>query len=79
MSSSQDKNLPASEQKLRKTRRDGQAARSRDLSHLAILGMGGVCMLVLAPYLFEHLQRAMGQQLVLWHRFRSRSVNSKRN
>ena len=64
MSSSQDKNLPASEQKLRKTRRDGQAARSRDLSHLAILGMGGVCMLVLAPYLFEHLQRAMGQQLV---------------
>ena len=64
MSSSQDKNLPASEQKLRKTRRDGQAARSRDLSHLAILGMGSVCMLVLAPYLFEHLQRAMGQQLV---------------
>ena len=64
MSSSQDKNLPASEQKLRKTRRDGQAARSRDLSHLAILGMGAVCMLVLAPYLFEHLQRAMGQQLV---------------
>ena len=64
MSSSQDKNLPASEQKLRKTRRDGQAARSRDLSHLAILGMGSVCMLVLAPFLFEHLQRAMGQQLV---------------
>ncbi len=64
MSSSQDKNLPASEQKLRKTRRDGQAARSRDLSHLAILGMGSVCMLVLSPYLLEHLQRALAQQLV---------------
>ncbi len=64
MSSSQDKNLPATEQKLRKTRQGGEAARSRDLSHLAILGMGGVCMLVLAPYLFEHLQRAMAQQLV---------------
>lgn len=40
MSSSQDKNLPATERKLQKARSDGQAARSRDLSHLAILGMG---------------------------------------
>ena len=64
MSSSQDKNLPASEQKLRKTRRDGQAARSRDLSHLAILGMGAVSLVVLAPSLLEQLQRALAQQLV---------------
>jgi len=64
MQSSQDKDLPATERKLQKARTDGQAARSRDLSHLAILGTGAVCMLALAPTLSEHLQLAMGQQLV---------------
>ena len=64
MSSSQDKNLPATERKLQKARSDGQAARSRDLSHLAILGMGAAALLVLAPYLMEHLRQLMGQQLV---------------
>ncbi|WP_287740238.1 EscU/YscU/HrcU family type III secretion system export apparatus switch protein [Diaphorobacter sp.] len=63
MSSSQDKNLPATERKLQKARSDGQAARSRDLSHLAILGMGALTLLVLAPWFVEYLQRAMRQQL----------------
>ena len=63
MESSQDKDLPASERKLQKARTDGQAARSRDLSHLAILGTGAVCMLALAPDLFEHLELAMAQAL----------------
>lgn len=63
MSSSQDKNLPATERKLQKARSDGQAARSRDLSHLAILGMGALALLVLAPWFMEYLQRAMRQQL----------------
>ena len=63
MDSSQDKDLPASERKLQKARTDGQAARSRDLSHLAILGTGAVCMLAMAPDLFEHMQLAMGQAL----------------
>ena len=63
MESSQDKDLPASERKLQKARTDGQAARSRDLSHLAILGTGAVCMYALAPDLFEHLQLAMSQAL----------------
>lgn len=49
MSSSQDKNLPATARKLQKARDDGQTARSRDLSHLAILGVGAVALLVLAP------------------------------
>ena len=40
MDSSQDKNLPATARKLQKARSDGQTARSRDLSHLAILGVG---------------------------------------
>ena len=64
MESSQEKSLPASERKLQKARTDGQGARSRDLSHLAILGAGGGAMLVLAPTLMEHLQQAMGHQLV---------------
>ncbi|WP_313077285.1 EscU/YscU/HrcU family type III secretion system export apparatus switch protein [Melaminivora sp.] len=64
MSSSQDKNLPATERKLQKTRQDGQAARSRDLSHLAILGVGALALLVLLPWFTEYLERALRQSLV---------------
>lgn len=63
MESSQEKSLPASERKLQKSREDGQGARSRDLSHLAILGVGAVCLLALAPQLMAHLQLAMSRQL----------------
>ena len=63
MSSSQDKSLPATEQKLRQARKEGQASRSRDLSHIAILGMGAASVLWLTPYLIEHLQRALAKQL----------------
>jgi flagellar biosynthetic protein FlhB len=62
-SSSQDRNLPASQRKLNKARDDGQVARSNDLSHLAVLGAGAVAILALAPYLFEHLKLALIQQL----------------
>ncbi len=64
MSSSQDKNLPATERKLQKARQDGQAARSRDLSHLAILGVGALALLLLAPWFVEYLERALRQSLV---------------
>jgi flagellar biosynthetic protein FlhB len=64
MESSQERNLPATERKLQQARTDGQAARSRDLSHLAILGTGALVMLGLAPLLMDQLQRGMGQQLV---------------
>jgi flagellar biosynthesis protein FlhB len=64
MESSQDRNLPATERKLQKARTDGQAARSRDLSHLAILGMGAASMLVLAPMLMERMQLEMSHQFV---------------
>jgi len=63
MESSQEKSLPATERKLQKAREDGQGARSRDLSHLAVLGAGAACVLVLAPHLMEQLQRALSQQL----------------
>ena len=62
MDSSQDKNLPATERKLQKTRQDGQGARSRDLSHLAILGVGAAAMLAGTQPLITHMQLAISQQ-----------------
>ena len=63
MESSQDKNLPATERKLQKTRKDGQAARSRDLGHLAIMGVGALVMLAGGPTLVRHMHEAMARQL----------------
>jgi flagellar biosynthetic protein FlhB len=60
---SQDRNLPASERKLKKARDDGQVSRSEDLSHLAVLGTGAITLLILAPVLFERLQHSVSQQL----------------
>jgi len=64
MESSQEKNLPASGRKLQKARDDGQSPRSRDLSHLAVLGAGAVALLLFLPPLMDHLQRALARQLV---------------
>lgn len=63
-SSSQDRNLPASERKLDKAREDGQAARSRDLTHLAILGTGAVCLIAFGPMMFDRLQNELSLQLL---------------
>jgi flagellar biosynthesis protein FlhB len=63
-SSSQDRNLPASERKLQKARDDGQVARSRELSHLAVLGGGAICLIALAPMMFDHLKVALSTQLL---------------
>ena len=41
-----DRHLPASERKIDKAREEGQVARSRDLDHLAVLGVG---MLISLP------------------------------
>ena len=62
-SASQDRNLPASERKLKKSRDEGQVARSNDLSHLAVLGAGALAVMALAPLLLSQLQLALGQQL----------------
>ncbi len=63
-SSSQDRNLPATERKLQKARDDGQVTRSRDLSHLAVLGTGALALLVLTPLMFNRLRLQMSQQLL---------------
>jgi flagellar biosynthetic protein FlhB len=62
-SSSQDRNLPASQRKLQKARDDGQVARSRDFGHLAVLGGGAATLVALAPYMFGQLRLAISQQL----------------
>ena len=63
MDSSQDRKLPASQRKLDKARQEGQAARSRDLGNLAVLGTGSVALLLLAPTAFEHMRLALAQAL----------------
>ena len=62
-SSSQDRNLPASERKLQKARDDGQVTRSRDLTHLAVLGTGALSLLALSPLMFGQLKIHLSQQL----------------
>jgi len=64
MESSQDRTLPATERKLQQARTDGQAARSRDLSHLAILGVGAVSLMAFAPQLLDRIQLELSHQLV---------------
>lgn len=63
MDSSQDKQLPATERRLQKARSDGQAPRSRDLSHLAVLGAAALSVLLLSKPLMDALQHALTQQL----------------
>src|SRR5450830_1107579 len=63
MESSQDRNLPASARKLQKARDDGQVSRSRELSHLAVLGTGALSLLILAPPMFDRLKLQLSQQL----------------
>ena len=46
--SGQEKTEEASAHKLKKSKDDGQVARSKDLSHLAVLGGGMVLLMVLA-------------------------------
>ena len=66
-SSSQDKNLPATAQRLKKARDDGQVPRSKDLSNLAVLGGGALVLVALAPLGFEKLRSALQGQLRFDH------------
>jgi flagellar biosynthesis protein FlhB len=59
----QDRNLPASERKLKKARADGQVPRSRDLGHFASLAAGGVGLVVMAPTLIGWTRQALAHSL----------------
>ncbi|OGA99871.1 MAG: flagellar biosynthesis protein FlhB [Burkholderiales bacterium RIFCSPHIGHO2_12_FULL_69_20] len=63
MADSQDRNLPASEKKIRKARQDGQVARSRDLAHLMVVGGGGAMLVLLMPRLGDWLARLLSTGL----------------
>ncbi|GAA6143267.1 EscU/YscU/HrcU family type III secretion system export apparatus switch protein [Hydrogenophaga sp. 5NK40-0174] len=66
-SSSQDKNLPATARRLKKARDDGQVARSKDLSNLAVLGGGSVALMLLMPLGFERLLTGLRNQFAFDH------------
>ena len=63
MADAQDRNLPASEKKIRKSRREGQVARSRDLSHLLVVGLGGALLVVVMPRLSDWAGRLLARGL----------------
>ncbi|MEZ5739180.1 MAG: EscU/YscU/HrcU family type III secretion system export apparatus switch protein [Burkholderiaceae bacterium] len=66
--SREDKQLPASERKLKQAREDGQVARSRDFGHLMVLGTTLACVAVLGGYMAGQAQSLMrgGLQLDWW-------------
>jgi flagellar biosynthesis protein FlhB len=59
MADAQDRNLPASEKKIRKARREGQVARSRDLGHLLVVGGGGALLVMALPQLADWAARLL--------------------
>ncbi len=61
---SQDRNLPASQQKLQKARSEGQVARSRELNHAAVLGVGSLALIGLLPWAMDLLKPVLRQQFI---------------
>jgi flagellar biosynthetic protein FlhB len=61
--SAQDRQLPATERRLKKAREDGQVARSRDLGHFAALGGAVALLAAVAPLLGEWMSELMTQGL----------------
>ena len=59
----QDRNLPASPQRLEKARKEGQVARSRDLGHFAALAAGGGALTLAAPALGDALSGMLARAL----------------
>lgn len=55
----EDRDLPASERKIRKAREEGQVARSRDLGHFAALAVGGLVLVAGARPLADWLRRIL--------------------
>ncbi|TSE31460.1 Flagellar biosynthetic protein FlhB [Tepidimonas thermarum] len=59
MESTQDKNQPATPRRLQKAREEGQVPRSRDLTHLAVLGGGLLLLWTTLPWAYERLRGVM--------------------
>ena len=65
--SSQDKQLPATERRLRKAREEGQVARSRDLAHFAVTAAALGVLVAAAPALVDRLRRLLAAALRFDH------------
>lgn len=65
--SSEDKTLPATAQRLKKARSEGNIPRSKDLSNLSILGGGAAVLMLLMPRGFEAMRSGLAQQLKFNH------------
>jgi flagellar biosynthesis protein FlhB len=63
MSDAQDRNLPASERKLLKARKEGQVARSRDLGHFAVVAVALATLGWTASASSDHLRRWLARAL----------------
>ena len=61
--SAQDKQLPASQRKIQKSREEGQVARSRDLGHFAACFIGGLAIVITAPQAVQWLQGVFARLL----------------
>jgi flagellar biosynthesis protein FlhB len=61
--SAQDRNLPASQRKIKKAREDGQVARSRDLGHFAAVSAVGLLLAAMAPELAGWLKHLLAAGL----------------
>ena len=59
----QDRNLPASQQKLDKARKEGRVARSRDLGHFVAMAVGGTALVAFAPLLVGWMQALLASGL----------------
>lgn len=66
-SSTQDRDLPATPRRLEKAREDGQVPRSRDLSHLAVLGGGLFLLSLMVPWGHDRLMAVMKSHLHFTH------------
>jgi flagellar biosynthesis protein FlhB len=63
MADAQDRNLPASERKLRKARAEGQVARSRDLGHFAVVAVAMATLGWTAPASSDALRQWLAKAL----------------
>jgi len=64
---SSDRNLPASQRKLKKAREEGQVARSRDLGHFGAIAAGGAVLVAAAPQAVGWLEKQLGDALRFDH------------
>ncbi|WKB54483.1 flagellar biosynthesis protein FlhB [Eleftheria terrae] len=63
----QDRNLPASERKIRKAREEGQVARSRMLGHFLIVAAGVGVLAAAAPWMTHWMQAVLTSGLSFGH------------